>query len=130
MEAATLIALGAMVISLFLAVIKYLDRRKTVKKEQLEVTRKQFNADVERDSIVIRGAEGALLLMEKTLNTANSECEKRIKELEEENDALRCELKEVRTELSGNRRELNENRRELNELQVQIKQLTWRVDNG
>jgi hypothetical protein len=116
MEPATLVALAAMFISLFLAVLKYLDRRKTVKKEQLELTKKQLNADVERESIVIRGAEGALLLMEKTLNTTNIECERRINELEEENEAQRCEIKELR--------------KELKDLQLELRELTRRVNNG
>lgn len=122
-EAGTLIALAAMIISLFLAVLKYADRRKTVKQEQLEKTKKQLNADVERDSIVVRGAEGALLLMEKTLKTANDECEKRINELEEENEHHRCEIKDLRTRLE-------QALGEINEMQIAMKELTRRVENG
>jgi len=116
MEAGTLVALAAMIISLFLAILKYVDRRKAAQKQLLEETRKSANLDVERDSIVVRGAEGALLLMEKTLKTANEECEKRINELEEENAAQGCEIKELRNEIASLRTALNE--------------LQRRVDNG
>lgn len=108
MEIGTLIALIAMLISLFGAAVKFVDRRRQLNKEQVEVNKKKTMADVERDSIVVRGAEGALLLMEKTLNTANQECEKRINELEEENGNLRCEIREVREELRTVTNELKE----------------------
>jgi len=108
MEAGTWIALGAMIISLFVAGVKYVDRLQTKRKEKIELAKKQAHVDVERDSIVVRGAEGALLLMERTLNTANAECEKRIDELEEENEALRCEVKELREELRQLRLEMKD----------------------
>ena len=114
MEPGTIIALGAMLISLFGALFKYIDRRRQHTKEHNEDVKRY--ADVERDSIVVRGAEGALLLMEKTLKTANEECEKRINELEEENEALKCELTELRADM------LN--------MKQQMKELTRRVDNG
>lgn len=113
MEAGTWIALAAMVISLFAAAIKYIDRAQAKRKEKLELAKKQANIDVERDSIVVRGAEGALLLMERTLKTSNEECEKRIGELEEENEDLRCEVKELR--------------QELHQLRIELKDLTNRV---
>jgi uncharacterized coiled-coil protein SlyX len=122
-DPATLVALGAMLISLFLAGLKFIDRRRALNKEKFEITKKQLNADVERDSIVVRGAEGALLLMEKTLKTANEECEKRINELEEENEALKCEITELRHSLADNVRETNV-------LRDELKELTRRVDNG
>lgn len=130
MEAGTAIALGAMLISLFLAVIKYADRRKTVRKEQLEIDKKKYNMDVERESFVVRGAEGALLLMEKTLKTANEECEKRINDLEEENDAQRCELAELREENREQKLELRQVRSELSAVRTEMKELTRRVENG
>ena len=114
MEAGTLIALGAMVISVFGAVFKYIDRRRQHSKELKENIKRY--ADVERDSIVVRGAEGALLLMEKTLKTANEECEKRINELEEENENLKCEITELRKDIGDMRQEM--------------KELTRKVDNG
>lgn len=114
MEVGTLIALGAMVISLFGAVFKYIDRRRQNTKEHKNDVKRY--ADVERDSIVVRGAEGALLLMEKTLKTSNEECEKRIDELEEENEALKCELTELRQEVAS--------------VQKEMKELIRRVDNG
>lgn len=114
MDAGTIIALVAMLITLSGALIKYIDRRRQLNKEKLETTKKQFNADVERDSLIVRGAEGALILMEKTLKTANEECEKRINELEEENETLKCELTAVRNELQ--------------DLRQQMKELTRRVE--
>jgi hypothetical protein len=105
-EPGTWIALGAMLISLFVAGVKYVDRLQSKRKEKLELAKKQSHIDVERDSIVVRGAEGALLLMEKTMNASNAECEKRIGELEEENEDLRCDLKEVREELRLVKQEL------------------------
>lgn len=114
MDAGTIIALVAMLITLSGALIKYVDRRRQLNKEKLETTKKQFNADVERDSLIVRGAEGALILMEKTLKTANEECEKRINELEEENETLKCELTAVRNELQ--------------DLRQQMKELTRRVE--
>lgn len=116
LEAGTAIALGAMLISLFGAGLKFIDRRRQLKKEQNELNKKQAISDVERDSIVIRGAEGALLLMEKTLKTANDECERRIKELEEEIDELRCANSNLKQELK--------------ELKSEMKELTRKVDNG
>lgn len=116
MDGATLIALVAMVTSLAGAIVKYIDRRKQLTKDRFEVAKKQLNADVERESIVVRGAEGALLLMEKTLKTANDECEKRINDMEEENEALKCEVTELRQEL------LN--------LKQEMKELTRRVDKN
>lgn len=107
MEPGTWIALGAMLVSLFAAAIKYIDRAQQKRKEKLELAKKQAHIDVERDSIVVRGAEGALLLMEKTLKTANEECQKRIDELEEENEELRCEMKELKEELRMMKNELN-----------------------
>jgi chromosome segregation ATPase len=130
MEAGTLIALGAMVVSLFLAILKYLDRRKSAKQQLLEQTKKQLNADVERDSIIVRGAEGALLLMERTLKTSNDECQKRINELEEENDSQGCEIKELRQENREHKAEIKSLRLELQELRTEMKELTRRVDNG
>lgn len=113
MEAATWIALAAMLVSLFAAAIKYIDRAQAKRKERLELAKKQSHIDVERDSIVVRGAEGALLLMEKTLKTTSEECQKRIDEVEEENEDLRCEVKELR--------------QEIRELKIEIKNLTNRV---
>lgn len=99
MEPGTYIALGAMLISLFAAGVKYIDRMQVKRREKLELAKKQSHVDVERDSIVVRGAEGALLLMEKTMNASSAECQKRITELEEENEDLRCDLKEVKEEM-------------------------------
>jgi len=113
MDAGTLIALGAMLITLFGAAIKYVDRYRNHKKENFENAKKQANVDVERDSIVVRNSEGALLLMERTLKTANDECEKRIAELEEENADLKCQLATMREELR--------------DLQQEMKELTIRV---
>jgi predicted RNase H-like nuclease (RuvC/YqgF family) len=127
MEVGTWIALGALIVSIAGAFLKFLDRLRQVNKQKEEDFKKKVNADVERDSIVVRGAEGALLLMEKTLKTANEECEKRINEVEEENEALRCELTEVRAEL---RETKAESRKQIAELKTQIEELTRRVDNG
>lgn len=117
MEVGTLIALGAMVISLFGAVIKFIDRRRQIKKEQKELNKQQAISQVERDSFVIRGAEGALLMMEKTLKTANEECEKHIKELEEENADLRCDIANLKVEMK-------ELRGELNEVNIELRRMT------
>jgi septal ring factor EnvC (AmiA/AmiB activator) len=130
MEAGTIVALGAMLISLFLAVLKYVDRRKAVSKEKRDNDKRNYNMDVERESFVVRGAEGAFLLMEKTLKTANEECEKRINELEEENEAQRCEIAELREENKELKLEIREVGRELADMRVQIRELTRRVDNG
>lgn len=108
MDTATLIALGALIISFAGALFKYIDRRRQLNREQLELTKKQFNADVERESFIVRGAEGALILMERTLKTANEECEKRINELEEENETLKCELIALRSELHDLRQQMKE----------------------
>jgi predicted RNase H-like nuclease (RuvC/YqgF family) len=116
MDGSTFIALGAMLITLFGATIKYIDRWRARRHEAIELAKKQSNLDVERDSIVVRGAEGALILMERTLKTANDECEKRISELEEENHDLKCQIVAMREELKA--------------LQEQVKNLTKRVDNG
>jgi chaperonin cofactor prefoldin len=116
LEAGTLIALAAMLISLFGAAIKFVDRRRQLNKEKNELTKKQAVSDVERDSIVIRGAEGALLLMERTLKTANEECEKRINELEEENADLRCKISDLK--------------KEIEDLRSDLQKLTRKVDNG
>jgi uncharacterized coiled-coil protein SlyX len=123
MEAGTIIALAAMLISLFLGSLKYLDRRSAKKKEQLQIYTKSSNADVERESIIVRGAEGALLLMEKTLKTANDECEKRIRELEEENNEQRCQIKELKEVVATQGQQINS-------LTTEMKELTRRVDNG
>lgn len=130
MEAGTVVALAAMLISLFLAILKYVDRRKSVRAQMIEKTKKDNNADVERDSIIVRGAEGALLLMEKTLKTSNDECQKRIDELEEDKEAQACELKELRDENTAQKLEIRELRTEIAEMRKEMKELTRRVDNG
>lgn len=106
LDAGTVIALAAMLITLFGAGIKYIDRMHVKRKDAIETAKKQSTVDVERDSIVVRGAEGALLLMEKTLKVANDECDKRIKELEEENADLRCQITDVREELRDLKQEM------------------------
>lgn len=116
MDASTIIALAAMLITLFGASIKYIDRWRAKRHDAIENAKKQANVDVERDSIVVRGAEGALILMEKTLKTANDECEKRISELEDENNDLKCQIVEMRNELK--------------DLKNEMKALTKRVDNS
>ncbi len=127
METGTLIALAAMLISLSAAVFKYLDRRKNLSKERLERAKKDLNADVERDSLVVRGAEGALLLMEKTMKTANDECEKRIDELEDENNHLQCELKSVKTELREVWQDNTNLRAEIEVLRQELMQMNTRL---
>lgn len=107
-DAGTVIALVAMIVSVFGAAIKFIDRRRQINKDKAELNKKKALADVERDSIVVRGAEGALLLMERTLETANKECEKRINELEEEITDLKCENSNLRQELLDLRKELKE----------------------
>ncbi len=116
LDAGTVIALGAMLISLFGALIKFIDRKRQINKEQKELNKKKSLADVERDSIVVRGAEGALLLMERTLKTSSEECEKRISELEEEITELKCENSTLR--------------QELRDVKLELKALTRKVDNG
>lgn len=115
-EAGTVIALAAMIISLFGAAVKFVDRKRQLNKEQKELNKKQAISEVERDSIVIRGAEGALLMMERTLKTASDECEKRITELEEEITDLRCENSNLK--------------QELREVRTELRELTRKVDNG
>jgi chromosome segregation ATPase len=116
MDPATLIALAAMLVSLFGAAVKFVDRRRQLNKEKVELTKKQAISEVERDSIVVRGAEGALLLMERTLKTANEECEKRIRELEEDISDLRCENTTLKSELK--------------QIQAEMDRLTKRIDRG
>ena len=130
LEAGTIIALGAMLISLFGAAIKFVDRRRQLNKEQKELNKKQAISDVERDSIVIRGAEGALLLMEKTLNTANVECERRINELEEEITDLQCDNSNLKQELRDVKIENSALRNEIRDLRIELRELTRKVDNG
>lgn len=113
MDAGTIIALVAMLVTLFGAGIKYVDRFRSNRKEAIETAKKQSTVDVERDSIVVRGAEGALILMEKTMKTASDECEKRIQDLEEENAELRCQVAEMRDEIK--------------ELKTEMKELTIRM---
>lgn len=123
LDAGTLIALGAMLVSVFGAGIKYLDRRKQLNKEKVELNKKRAVADVERDSIVVRGAEGALLLMERTLKTANDECEKRINELEDEVTDLKCENNALRQEVKDLRSENADFRRQLDELNTRLRRI-------
>lgn len=119
----TLVALGAMLVSLFGAAVKFVDRRRQIKKEQLEINKKKAIADVERDSIVVRGAEGALLLMERTLKTANEECERRIDELEDEITDLKCENTNLRQEVKDLRRENADFHRQLEELNNRLRRI-------
>lgn len=116
MDGATLIALAAMLITLFGALLKYVDRVRAKRKEDIEKAKKQSTVGAERDSIVVRGAEGALLLMEKTLKTANDECEKRIAELEEENTDLKCQL-------AGIKEEFKELKQEMRELTIRVRRV-------
>jgi len=127
LDAGTVIALCAMLVSLFGAAVKFIDRRKQLNKEQKELNKKQAIADVERDSIVVRGAEGALLLMERTLKTTNEECEKRIDELEEEIVDLKCENSGLRQELKTVRAENVEIRAENAEIRKQLQELNDRL---
>lgn len=107
LDAATLIALGAMLVSLFGAAIKFIDRKRELNKQQNETIKKQAVSDVERDSFVVRGAEGALLLMEKTMKTTNEEYQKRITELEDEIVDLKCENTGLKLELKDMQTQLN-----------------------
>jgi predicted RNase H-like nuclease (RuvC/YqgF family) len=120
MDPATLIALAAMLVSLFGAAVKFVDRRRQLNREKTELTKKQAISEVERDSIVVRGAEGALLLMEKTLQTANAECQKRITELEEEITDLKCENTSLKQELREYKQDVNQLRKEIHELDDRI----------
>lgn len=124
----TFIALVAMVISVFGAAVKYIDRRRQIKKEQAELAKKKAISDVERDSIVIRGAEGALLLMERTLKTANEECDKRISELEEEITDLRCENSTLKMNIKELTVENLARDKQIQELTRQVEQLQRRIE--
>lgn len=70
MEPATWISLGAMLIALGVLFINawkaFRERRAEIHKEIESLTK----AGAERDNIAVHSAEGALLLMEKMLNTA------------------------------------------------------------
>lgn len=123
MDAATLIALGAMLVSLFGAAVKYIDRRRQLKKDKIELVKQQAISDVEHDSIVVRGAEGALLLMEKTLKTSNDECARRIQELESEITDLRCENTNFKQELKESRQREHGMQIQLNELQDRMRRI-------
>jgi hypothetical protein len=123
LDAGTLIALGAMLVSLFGAAIKFVDRRRQLKKEKIELDKKHAISDIERDSIVVRGAEGALLLMEKTLNTTNIECARRIAELEEEIVDLKCENSSLKDELKEVKKENLEFRHDLNALNERMRRI-------
>jgi len=122
-DAGTIIALGAMLISALGALFKFIDRRRQLKKDKAAIDKKLAVADVERDSIVIRGAEGALLLMERTLKTANEECERRINELEEELSDLKCENTALKQELRDVRIENSEFRKQLHELNDRLRRI-------
>lgn len=108
MDAGTLIALAAMLVALFGAAHKYIDRRRALKKEEIQKALQQSNMDVERDSIVVRGAEGALLLMEKAMKAASEDCDKKIKDLEEEILELRCENNSLKVELMDMKKVIRE----------------------
>lgn len=123
LDAGTIIALSAMLISFFGAVFKYIDRRRQLKKEQDELNKKKAISDVERDSIVVRGAEGALLLMEKTLKTANEECTKRIQELEEELNDLRCENSALKQDLKEMKNRERQTQRQLDALNDRLRRI-------
>lgn len=127
MDVATLIALVGMVISILAAGAKIIDRHRANKKQQIEAATKNTTVGAERDSIVVRGAEGALLLMEKALHTATTECDKRIQELEEEIDELRCENQRLRQEARESRTEISESKTEIRELKEELEKLTTRV---
>jgi septal ring factor EnvC (AmiA/AmiB activator) len=123
LDAGTLIALGAMMVSLFGAAIKFIDRRRQINKEKTELNKKRAIADVERDSIVVRGAEGALLLMERTLKTANEECQRRIGELEEEISEFKCENSNLRQEVKDLQKENTEFKKQLQELNDRLRRI-------
>lgn len=122
-DVATLTALVAMIISVMAAGAKVIDRWRARRKELDDAAVKQTTIGAERDSIVVRGAEGALLLMEKTLQTANTECDKRIQELEEENDGLKCELMRIREENQAIRDEVKELKQEMKELTTRVRRV-------
>jgi chromosome segregation ATPase len=122
-DVATLTALVAMVISVIAAAAKVVDKWRARRKEQDANVIKQSTVGAERDSIVVRGAEGALLLMEKTMHTASTECDKRIEELEEENEGLKCELLRMRKEIEDSRAEVRELRQELKELTTRVRRV-------
>jgi septal ring factor EnvC (AmiA/AmiB activator) len=123
LDAGTLIALCAMMVSLFGAAFKFIDRRRQINKEKTELNKKRAIADVERDSIVVRGAEGALLLMERTLKTANEECQRRIGELEEEISEFKCENSNLRQEVKDLQKENTEFKKQLQELNDRLRRI-------
>ncbi len=124
MDVATLTALVAMVISVGTAIAKILERWKTRRKENVETIKRNANMDLERQSMTVKGAEGALLLMEKTLKITSEDCKNRTEQLEDENKDLRCEITRVRNENRDLNRRYNDMSDRVDDLERRLRNMT------
>jgi hypothetical protein len=109
---------------------QFVRKRKQENNELSDLSRKAL---AERDSIVVKGAEGALLMMEKMLNTATTEGEilrQRISALEAEKKSLTDRVERLEEEARKYKEELNRER-ELaatarREFELRLQKLTQR----
>ncbi len=116
----TMLAYAAFIVSAAAVAVniwQFLRKRKQENNELNDLSRKAL---AERDSIVVKGAEGALLMMEKMLNTATTEGDilrQRISSLEQERASLTQRVAELEKERDAERRRADDLERRIAELE-------------
>ncbi len=111
------VASGISALAVGINIWQFLRKRKQENNELTDLSRKAL---AERDSIVVKGAEGALLMMEKMLNTATTEGDilrQRISTLEEEKRSLTQRVVELEKERDLERRRADELEKRIAELE-------------
>jgi chromosome segregation ATPase len=97
----SLLAYAAFIASAITVAVNVWQFLRKRKQENNELANLAHRATAERDSFVVKGAEGALLMMEKMLNTATTEAEvlrNRISSLEEEKKNLTQRVEQLERE--------------------------------
>lgn len=97
----------------FVTLIRYLNERRTEKRELREQATK---AKAERDSIAVKGAENALLVMERMLKLSSESEEK-----------LRCKVIELESTVEDLKETINKKSRRIAELETIIDDMERRL---
>lgn len=100
------LAFGAFAISMMTVAVNVWAFVRKRKQENRDLAALATKAVAERDSIVVKGAEGAIIIMERMLATATAEAEK-----------LRARIIQLETENADKERRLREAERRIAELE-------------
>ena len=113
MEPASLIAVGSLLLSIVLGAFQAIKYVQELKDRKELATNNATKAEAERDTIVVKGAEGALLMMQGMLEVAKlseGELRIRVRELENENREKERRLAELERKVREYEEQLHEER--------------------